>query len=397
MIKRIALLAVLILFTLLVVGVLWQLRSVVVVFFLALAIAATFDRPVTLLTERGLGKSLAIALVYGGVLGGLLLLGIVLALPILQTIDPFVQDLLFKYDDAQTYLTTISGMRPAFVTRLPTTDQIAMWFTGGQVRFVLQEFIGLTQNISSVLGQGFLALVLAIYWAADQARFERLWLSLLAPERRGQARTFWRRVQAELGAYIRSEIVQSLLAGSLLAFGYWLLGVKYPILLSFMVALIWLVPIIGGLIGLVIATIVGSFSTFAVAVWALLFTAAILALMQFWVERLIFQSDRYWGVLILLVMLALGDALGLIGLLIAPPIAVVLQMALNQFLQPPILSAQNSGPAELDSLRDRLTVLSDRVSTGESGASPRLQSLVHRLDELLSQAERATEGRTLAK
>ena len=62
--------------------------------------------------------------------------------------------------------------------------------------------------------------------------FERLWLSLLPSGQRKQARGILRTIEQDLGAYIRSEVIQSLLAGLLLSLGYWLLGSPYPTLLA---------------------------------------------------------------------------------------------------------------------------------------------------------------------
>ena len=54
-----------------------------------------------------------------------------------------------------------------------------------------------------------------------------------------------RTLEQELGAYTRSEVIQSLLAVLLLGTGYWLLGSQYPALLAVVGAIAWLVPVVG--------------------------------------------------------------------------------------------------------------------------------------------------------
>jgi predicted PurR-regulated permease PerM len=75
-------------------------------------------------------------------------------------------------------------------------------------------------------------LFLSIYWIINQIHFERLWLSLLPTGLRRQARDIWRTIEIDLGAYMRSELFQSLAAGLLLGLGYWALGSPYPVLLA---------------------------------------------------------------------------------------------------------------------------------------------------------------------
>ena len=73
-----------------------------------------------------------------------------------------------------------------------------------------------------------LVVVLSIYWASDSRYFERFWLSLLPLPEPRLARQPMADAGNGIGAYVRSEIAQSLLAGALLGAGYHLLGLSYP-------------------------------------------------------------------------------------------------------------------------------------------------------------------------
>ena len=58
-------------------------------------------------------------------------------------------------------------------------------------------------------------------------------------------------------------------------------------------------------------------------------TLLVLAVMEFIVQPRLIQGRRYWGILVILLMLALVDAFGLIGVLLAPPLALIAQMVLS--------------------------------------------------------------------
>src|SRR6185369_9351425 len=104
-------------------------------------------------------------------------------------------------------------------------------------------------------------LILSVYWSTNQVHFERLWLSLLPAEQRKLARNVWRTIELELGAYIRSEIIQSFLAGFLLTIGYWMLGCPYPALLGVFGAIAWLIPLVGAPLAMVLPLLVGLLSS----------------------------------------------------------------------------------------------------------------------------------------
>src|SRR5690606_33866595 len=109
--------------------------------------------------------------------------------------------------------------------------------TGDQMTVFGEAVINVTQNLGAIIGQFLLAMVLSIYWTADQLRFERFWLSLLPVVQRARAREVWHSIEAQVGAYLRSEIAQSVLAGLLLAPGFWVMGIDYPLIWALFISL----------------------------------------------------------------------------------------------------------------------------------------------------------------
>ena len=105
--------------------------------------------------------------------------------------------------------------------RLPPPSQLFEAVTGDQGQLVLPAILGFTQGMGGVVSGAIVILFLSLYWSINQILFERLWLSLLPSGQRKQARDIWRTIESDIGAYVRSQGVQSLLAGLLLGLGYW--------------------------------------------------------------------------------------------------------------------------------------------------------------------------------
>src|SRR5690606_27891038 len=127
-----------------------------------------------------------------------------------------------------------------------------------------------------------------------------------------------------------------------------------------------------------------------VAVMALVLTTAVLAFLEFVVEPRLFRRNQYSGVLIIAVIVMMVDAYGLIGFIIAPPLAVGLQV-----LGGHIVRATRKTPTatiEFETLEKRLATVDERykdLSTPEGevvSMPPEVASLYGRLATLINEA-----------
>jgi putative permease len=387
--KQLALLTIVILLTMAVLVVAWQLRIVMLIFLFSLAVSATLEGPVVQLQKRGWSRRISMLVVYG--LTYLFFFALIAAIfmPLLSEIDRLVEDLVSAYGSFLTRLITFSGPRITnVVAQLPTSEQLTTLLVGGGEDIdILRRVFGATQNIGILVGQLVLGIVLAIYWSADRTRFERLWLSLLPPEVRVRTRKVWRKIDADVGAYARSELLQMILAGALLALGYWLIGIEYPFILAFIAAVAWLIPLIGIVLVLAAVVMIGWVSGMTVMAIALAYTILVLAAMEFWVERRIYAPERYWGVVVVAVLLAMGDAFGLIGLLLAPPVAVAIQTVLDELLIPPNHVTPPAPVTDFSALQQRLETIRAAMAETEGAQTPRLLNLMERLEKLLEEVQ----------
>jgi predicted PurR-regulated permease PerM len=210
--------------TLLALVLLWQFRIVVVYMLISLTFAAALRPLASRLDEQSFVRRVIWILLYlaafGG-FGGLLFLAgetaiteIQLLAKTVSTQDKWILPIWFDGSPFQLGL----------VAQLPPPSMLFEALTGDEGQLVLPALLGFTQGIGEIVSGAFIILFLSIYWSLNQIHFERLWLSLLPSDRRKQARGIWQTIELDLGEYIRSEAIQSILAGLLLGFGYWLLG-----------------------------------------------------------------------------------------------------------------------------------------------------------------------------
>ncbi len=385
--KRVAAVTAIILVTLAVIAILWQLHAVALIFLLSLAISATLSGPIDWLTDHKWRRGIAIGTVYVGVFGFLLLLVGAAIYFVAQELDPLVQDLVVVYGNLQSTLLGLSSSRTAWIGRLPTTAQVVSWWAGGETLLAIQNVAGALTTLGSRVGELVLSIFLSIYWTADRNRFERLWFSLLAAEQRIRTRRLWRKLETDVGAYLRSEIIQTVLAILVFAAGYALLGVKYPYTMAVLAGVLWLVPLLGSVLALLAVLMIGVLSQPIVLAAAVVYTIVVLAVLEFYMQRRLYTQSRYWGVLLIVIMLAAADAFGFVGLLLAAPIALAIQIGINAFLNS---SPQTAPPVqinELELMQKRLAEVRAKVEQDDAPADPRLASLVQRLEALIAEIQ----------
>jgi putative permease len=243
-----------------------------------------------------------------------------------------------------------------------------------------------TNHGPDLLGQLMIVLVLSVYWSADQEHFKRLWLSLLPFERRARARLIWQTLESGLGAYLRSQLIQTVLAVILLGIGYQVLGLQYPVALALIGAIGWLIPWVGVLLAVIPAVWVGLSSSLALGLMAAAFTIGVLCFLEFVVEPRLFNRRRFSSLLVVIVVLVLVDEYGLIGILLAPPLAAAIQILAGQLMRS-TTTVKATLAQPISALQTHLASVQSVLAAETVPPGPELNNLVDRLTQLIARAE----------
>ena len=384
MTKRLAVFGAAVMTTLLALVVLWQFRIVVVYVLVSLALAATVRPLIKGWSRRGFMMRLALILLS---LVGLGSFGFLISLAgrfVIGDVQQLAQTL--SVQDAWRLPPWLEGSSfdKTLVARLPSPSKLFEAITGDKGQLVLPTILGFTQGIGGVVSGLFVILFLSIYWSINQIHFERLWLSLLPSGQRKQARGIWRTIEHDIGAYIRSEVIQSLLAGLLLGFGYWLLGSPYPTLLALIGALTWLIPVVGATLAVILPLLVGLLTSVQLSVLTVFYTLIVVIALKVWVEPRLYKRKWDNPVLALVILLALADAFGLVGIIVAPPISVVCQILWSRLVSDRLAPGAS---AQISDLKERQTRLWTAIKEMQEQPPPLVISSMERLTHLIEKAE----------
>jgi len=370
--------------TLLALVVLWQFRIVVAYLLISLTLAAALRPLANRLAGRGFVVRLAWILLYLAVLVGFGYLLVQTGVTAVKEIQQLSHTLSVQDEWSLPIWLQGSSFQQAVMARLPPPSKLFEAAAGEQGQLVLPALLGFTQGLGVVVSGVFVVLFLSFYWSINQIHFERLWLSLLPPGQRKQARGIWRTVEPDIGAYVRGQGIQSLLAGLLLGVGYWLLGSPYPALLALAGALASLVPVVGVALAVIPVLLVGLLTGVQLSLVTALYALVVLTALGVWVKPRLF--NRKWDnpILTVVLLIALADAFGLVGIIIAPPLSAVCQILWSRLVS---RRAVEGAAALVSDLKERQARLRDTVRAMGEPALPLVTSSMERLARLIEKAE----------
>jgi predicted PurR-regulated permease PerM len=176
----------------------------------------------------------------------------------------------------------------------------------------------------------------AFFLLRDTRRFLALLLDRVPPAHIETTVAVWCEINRITGSYIRGVALDGLVIGTLASVGLWGLGVPYPLLLGGFAGLANIVPIVGPLLSAIAAGLValthgrGLDAIGGIA----LFFVVLKVLDDTLVQPLtIGRSVHLHPVLLLASVVAGGQALGILGMVVAVPAATVLQETVRLWLE----------------------------------------------------------------
>src|SRR5262249_43472758 len=143
-------------------------------------------------------------------------------------------------------------------------------------------------------------------------------------------------VEIGLGAYVRGIVLVSIIVGGMSFVALTLLGVPNAGSLSFIYGVATAVPIVGGLIGVVAATVLALLASPSAGGVGLIVTVLLQQVENYWLSPRIMSRSADFDEILVIVFIAAGFTLnGLTGALISIPVAATISTLLKHFVIEP--------------------------------------------------------------
>jgi predicted PurR-regulated permease PerM len=350
--KQVALATVLVAMVVLGLALLVVLRYVLLLLFLGIVVATALTPVVDRLRKFGLSQNTAALIAFGlliFIIGG-----------ILAALAPFfvaqlIQAITGLPASYAGFRTTVTNSQSQFIRGLAAqlpADPFDGFARDSGVALGAQV-AALVPSIGSTLLFGVLMLILSYYWLCYRALAIQSIALLIPINQRAGAVELWNDIETKIGAFVRGLAILGFLIGLLSAIGYLAIGLPYGLTIAIFAGILEAIPYVGPIITLVLAGLVG----LSVSQTMALLAVGIAIVIQFIentivVPRLMGKAVGVSPVVTLLALAVFSDLFGLLGALLAVPLAAVFQVLLDRVVR------GTATPAEQDiGGRDRLALL----------------------------------------
>ncbi|MCW4384828.1 AI-2E family transporter [Salinibacterium sp. SYSU T00001] len=303
----------------------------------ALFIALGLDPLVSFLERKRFPRWAAILTVLAGVVAAATGLVFALIPVIVEQVERLVEQvldliLLFQNGDlVQEVQRNFPALNVPLVLEEITKfiEELDVFDIGGGV---LQAGI----NIATAAFGAVIILILTLYFVSSLHSMKRGIYQLVPASKRGKFIDIAEQVIESVGRYVVGQATLALINGVLSFIFLSIIGAKYSVLLAFIAFLFSLVPLVGTLTGSTIIVL----GVLAFNGWPTVLIAAIYYLVYMQVEaylinpRIMNRAVKVPGVLVVIAALAGGALLGVLGALVAIPVAASILIVVKQVFIP---------------------------------------------------------------
>ena len=312
--------------TIAVVELLLKARSVLILVIVALFIAAGLDPVTRWLNRKGLPRWAAVVVVLLSVfvvIGGFIAAAVP---PLAAQTSALVHEMPKYAHELQDHNSTLGKLNVKYHVQQRVTSLLSSKGTT-----LIGGVLGAGELVVSAFSSFVLVLVLTVYFLASMEKTKLFFYRLIPQSRRERGILLGEEVFTKVGGYVFGNVLTSLIAGAGTFIWMMAWNIPYPLLLALLVALLDLIPVIGSWIGGVIVTLVALTVSLPVAIATLVFYVLYkLAEDYFIVPRVMGRTVQVPALVSLIAVLLGGVLLGIVGALIAIPVAAAISLLLRE-------------------------------------------------------------------
>jgi predicted PurR-regulated permease PerM len=195
--------------------------------------------------------------------------------------------------------------------------------------------VGVGKTVLSGTFSALTVLVLSLYFLISLPKIIELGLRLAPASRRDRASRLTHGIIERIGTYIGSQISVAAISGTFILILSLSLGLPSPFALAMLVFLFDLIPLVGHILGISIITIIALSQSVLIGLIAFLIYVAYIQIENYFIApRIMHRTLSVPGLVTIIAALVGSTLLGLVGALLAVPIAASLILILDEVVFP---------------------------------------------------------------
>ncbi|OGP08197.1 MAG: hypothetical protein A2048_10785 [Deltaproteobacteria bacterium GWA2_45_12] len=300
--------------------ILYQVKEVVLLFFVALIISMALLPFIERLESRGFSRSLATLLVYFSV--------IIIFLAILGTgISPMVEQTTLFLSQLPRLIESVLESPLVFPISRQVVEELTRQLASVSVNIV-KITLGIFDSFLAVVT----VFVFSFYFSLGYEEMRRRFASFFPEEVKRKINESLNEIEKVIGGWVRGEFVLMVVIAVFSYIGLSVLRVGYVLPLSLIAGVLEIVPIIGPLLSAIPAAVVG-FSSSSVLGFGVIALYIIIQQLEnnLIVPRVMERAVGLSPLLTISVIFIGGKLFGIVGALLAVPVVLILRVIIPKF------------------------------------------------------------------
>lgn len=219
----------------------------------------------------------------------------------------------------------IKSLQSIDITKILILDNISAYIKG---------VVGIANSIFSI----FVTIIMSIYILLERGQIlaflRRLNYALFKKETAKKIGSYFMKANDVFFKFISSQILDGIIIGIIVSIAMWIMGIKYWILLGFMIGLFNIIPYFGAIVAVAIATLITIFTGgFSKAIWMLIVVVILQQLDANIINpRIVGNALKLSPILVIFSVTVFGAYLGVLGMFLAVPIIAIIKILVNDFI-----------------------------------------------------------------
>jgi len=326
---------------------LYSLRLVLFLFFVAILIGTAIRPAVEWLHRRGIARPVGIIFIYI-LMAGLVIGFLAMILPLIADQTTEITQILPEYysnfrewliNSGNRLLQNLGFRIPSQLglpgNRNPNSEEV--------IDQVAQTFLYTNLALRGLLST-LAVFLLAYYWTQEGNLIIRALLRVFPSQQRKDVREFVKIAETKMGDYIRGQGFLCLAIGLAAFIAYLIIGLPYILVLAIFAGVMEMVPVFGPALGAIPAFLVALSIDPGKAFWVVAATLIIQMLENtVLVPRIMKNTLGVNPIIVLLSLIAFSSVFGLAGALLALPLAAIIQLLISRVV---LITAESARQAQ---------------------------------------------------
>lgn len=195
--------------------------------------------------------------------------------------------------------------------------------------------VTIATGVLSVIFKTVTVLILTLYFLSSYPNIKRGAYRLIPRSRRARVGLIADEILARVGGYVLGNLATSVVAGVCALIFFLIVGVPYPVALAMLVAIFDLIPLVGATIAAVVCTAVAFFVSVQVGIFSTVYFLIYQQVENFVVvPKVMKRTVDISPVATIIAALIGGTLLGVVGALLAIPVAAAVQLIGSEVIYP---------------------------------------------------------------